>query len=464
MTVFYKVIYPYDTDREDELSIRAGEIVRIHSKDTADWWSAERLADHHNGLVPSNFLEALSEGILLATVIEDYAADGSDELTLHKNNTIVVTDQDIADGWWLGESDGKSGIFPANHVEIVADNIHSADNDSKAKKDKFKLAAFGVKQGGIGSILAGGFSSLKRSSTNRTSVNERPPSVNTPSDPPVNAPSISSARSDTTMKSTKQSTLKAMAIYSYTPENEDELQLMGGEYVTIVDQTEDNGWWKGTNESGKTGVFPSNYVQVLEEEKPPQRPPRRRPPTVKSDSLPPTNEKEGQSAPPPIPVSTRPTSLLSQRENQSSTLSNSHARPFTTPPRPSVPPPPLPVNTPTIPSNSRPFTTPPRPSVPPPPLPVNTPTIPSHSRPSTTPPRPSVPLPPRPVNTITIPPRRSNSITSPDAIKHRRTPSVPVLSPDLPPISPGFDRPTRSMTRPVSPKIPMLTKQKTKKL
>lgn len=35
--------------------------------------------------------------------------------------------------------------------------------------DGFKLAAYGVKQGGIGSILAGGFSPLKRNS--RTSVN-----------------------------------------------------------------------------------------------------------------------------------------------------------------------------------------------------------------------------------------------------------------------------------------------------
>jgi hypothetical protein len=47
------------------------------------------------------------------------------------------------------------------------------------KEDAFKLAAYGVKQGGIGSILAGGFS-LKRSST-RSSMNERPSSTNSAS-------------------------------------------------------------------------------------------------------------------------------------------------------------------------------------------------------------------------------------------------------------------------------------------
>lgn len=50
-------------------------------------------------------------------------------------------------------------------------------------EDAFKLAAYGVKQGGIGSILAGGFS-LKRSSTTsaRSSVNDRPTSMD--SNPP----------------------------------------------------------------------------------------------------------------------------------------------------------------------------------------------------------------------------------------------------------------------------------------
>lgn len=52
-------------------------------------------------------------------------------------------------------------------------------------EDAFKLAAYGVKQGGIGSILAGGFSGLKRSST-RNSMSaapstDRPTSTNSTS-------------------------------------------------------------------------------------------------------------------------------------------------------------------------------------------------------------------------------------------------------------------------------------------
>lgn len=162
---------------------------------------------------------------------------------------------------------------------------------------------------------------------------------------------------------------------------------MRGEYVIVIDQLDNDGWWKGTNESGATGVFPSNFVQVLEEDKPPQRPARARPATVKTES--PIATAESMARPPPVPVTTRPTSLLSQREGSS--LGSPPPRPTTTPPRP--------------------ITTPPVPTT-----------------------------------------RRTNSIISPPPIEigHRRIPSIPLTSPDLPPMSPGLERPTRPIPRPTS--------------
>lgn len=164
----------------------------------------------------------------------------------------------------------------------------------------------------------------------------------------------------------------------------DEIQLMRGEYVTVVDQLENDGWWKGTSESGATGIFPSNFVQIIEQEKPPQRPARTRPATVKTEST------ENMAKPPPVPVTTRPTSLLSNRDSSSVT---------------SPPPPP------------RPITTPPRPTTSPP-----------------------------------IPTRRTNSIISPTSVEigHRRIPSIPLTAPDLPPMSPVHERPSRSIPRPTS--------------
>lgn len=178
---------------------------------------------------------------------------------------------------------------------------------------------------------------------------------------------------------------------------------MRGEYVVNIDQLDNAGWWKGTSESGGTGIFPSNFVQLVEtEEKAPQRPPRARPATVKSENSPPSS----LASPPPVPVTTRPTSLLTSRQASSN---SSSGVPVVAPPRPT--------------------TTPPRPTTSPP-----VPTSMTNSP----------PVPTRRLNNMTISTDSKNS-------SHKRTPSIPLVSPDLPPMSPGFERPTRTLpTRPTS--------------
>lgn len=49
------------------------------------------------------------------------------------------------------------------------------------------------------------------------------------------------------------------AEYSFQGENNDELQFLKGDIITVT-QREDGGWWEGTL-GEKTGWFPSNYVK-----------------------------------------------------------------------------------------------------------------------------------------------------------------------------------------------------------
>lgn len=54
-------------------------------------------------------------------------------------------------------------------------------------------------------------------------------------------------------------------MYSYHAANEDELTLTEGQVLNVLDQNlEDAGWWKGEL-SGKVGVFPDNFVELLPE-------------------------------------------------------------------------------------------------------------------------------------------------------------------------------------------------------
>jgi len=49
-----------------------------------------------------------------------YVAKIEDELSFPKGAIILVKSTESADdGWWEGEYNGKTGVFPANYVEIL---------------------------------------------------------------------------------------------------------------------------------------------------------------------------------------------------------------------------------------------------------------------------------------------------------------------------------------------------------
>ena len=46
---------------------------------------------------------------------------------------------------------------------------------------------------------------------------------------------------------------------------DNEIELKEGEYVTNIDMVDED-WWMGENARGQVGLFPSNYVELVEEE------------------------------------------------------------------------------------------------------------------------------------------------------------------------------------------------------
>ncbi|KAI1180621.1 hypothetical protein F4777DRAFT_585477 [Nemania sp. FL0916] len=58
---------------------------------------------------------------------------------------------------------------------------------------------------------------------------------------------------------------RALIQYDYEKAEDNELELREGEYVTNIDMVDED-WWMGTNSQGETGLFPSNYVELVDEE------------------------------------------------------------------------------------------------------------------------------------------------------------------------------------------------------
>lgn len=56
---------------------------------------------------------------------------------------------------------------------------------------------------------------------------------------------------------------RALIQYDYEKAEDNEIDLREGEYVTNIDMVDED-WWMGQNAQGETGLFPSNYVELVE--------------------------------------------------------------------------------------------------------------------------------------------------------------------------------------------------------
>ena len=50
---------------------------------------------------------------------------------------------------------------------------------------------------------------------------------------------------------------------SFLSEDEGEITFDPGDIITNID-TFDEGWWKGQAPDGRYGMFPANYVEIIE--------------------------------------------------------------------------------------------------------------------------------------------------------------------------------------------------------
>ena len=86
---------------------------------------------------------------------------------------------------------------------------------------------------------------------------------------------------------------RALVQYDYEKAEDNELELKEGEYVTNIEMVDED-WWMGQNPHGETGLFPSNYVELVEDDAP----------VTKQYEQPMMHEPVSESAPPAGPVST----------------------------------------------------------------------------------------------------------------------------------------------------------------
>ena len=67
-------------------------------------------------------------------VLFPYNAVNDDELTLEEGQTITIVSKEVEDkGWWKGEIDGRSGVFPDNFVRLISTSTTSTEDTSSVQ-------------------------------------------------------------------------------------------------------------------------------------------------------------------------------------------------------------------------------------------------------------------------------------------------------------------------------------------
>lgn len=91
-----------------------------------------RSSSHHSTptippALPSRMLKLSSQqqGKKVVMALHDFASGSSDELSFRAGEQIVVLNE-VLDGWWMGELDGKTGLFPTTYTEVISAPTESA--------------------------------------------------------------------------------------------------------------------------------------------------------------------------------------------------------------------------------------------------------------------------------------------------------------------------------------------------
>ncbi|XP_006831238.1 PREDICTED: sorbin and SH3 domain-containing protein 1-like isoform X2 [Chrysochloris asiatica] len=222
-----------------ELPLQKGDIVYIYKQIDQNWYEGE----HHGrvGIFPRTYIELLPPAekaqpkkLTPVQILEygealakfNFNGDTQVEMSFRKGERIMLLRQ-VDENWYEGRIPGTSrqGIFPITYVDVIKRPL------VKTPVDYIDLP----------------FSSS--SSRSATASPQQPPAQQRRVTPDRSQPS--------------QDVFSYQALYSYIPQNDDELELRDGDIVDVMERCDD-GWFVGTSRRTRQfGTFPGNYVKPL---------------------------------------------------------------------------------------------------------------------------------------------------------------------------------------------------------
>lgn len=115
-SVTVRALFDYDAADDTELSFNVDDLIVMHTSDSSieGWYEGE--LNGKTGLFPANFVELVQKE-RKCVALYDFTGENEDELSIKEGEELTVMEE--TDGWVTGKNaEGKVGLFPANYVEI----------------------------------------------------------------------------------------------------------------------------------------------------------------------------------------------------------------------------------------------------------------------------------------------------------------------------------------------------------
>ena len=110
-----RVLHEFTAQHPDDLELRMGDIVEVLENVNNEWMRGR--VNNCKGMFPSNFVEMI-DTTGRARVLYEFNSNADDELSLLPGEEVVLLEK-MGDEWFKGKKGSKEGIFPSSFVEVT---------------------------------------------------------------------------------------------------------------------------------------------------------------------------------------------------------------------------------------------------------------------------------------------------------------------------------------------------------
>jgi len=271
-----QAIFAFPGQEMGDLSFKVGDMIKIVSKDDSGWWKGRNLNTGQMGDFPYNYVKEVAKGGMKSNTTAQAGSAASDTI-----KSVKITHQkgtnnfkvDLTTGSGASVSGVKAlGDFRAleNDLTVVissidislppiwADKYYCTETLSKRRARVLETYIVGIinkKVPTANYVLATWVNPKNKYNAGDAEKQEYANKV---------VPARKKAQHASMMSAFQSVYPLALVQFDWDPADLVELQLVQGEVIAVKKkETTSEGWWEGETSDGQQGLFPANYVKML---------------------------------------------------------------------------------------------------------------------------------------------------------------------------------------------------------